>query len=129
MNMQNMDFIRRSHIGDIQNSKYKNIGQDFGQFRGDAPTIDVLLDAYYSHPKYGSEAQNQRSTRLTKDNNMDGNDTRQSYEQPQLDNGSNFDDKEPENIDSKQDDINMPSMVKMMKEDESNIQEEHIVND
>ena len=131
MNLQNMDFVRRSHLSDIQNSKYKNIGQDFGQFKGDNPTIDVLLDAYYSHPKYSQEAQAQKNARLETPNNIDNNDSRQSYNQPQSENdmNPNQDNIPPENQDSNPEDMNTPSMVKMMKEDSSKIQEEHIVDD
>ena len=41
VDLQNMDFIRRTQIGELKNDNYKNLSDDFKNIRSDPPTIDV----------------------------------------------------------------------------------------
>lgn len=91
-----MDFIRRSHLADLQNSKYKAIGDDFGNFRQNPPTVDVLLDAYYTHPKYGPQAEaaklkqmQQSHQSYKKENSYNRDQINNNYPNDLMNNGNN----------------------------------------
>ena len=46
-----LDILRRAELGELKNASVKNqINRDLGRQRGDIPTVDDLLEAYYGQP-------------------------------------------------------------------------------